>query len=242
METVAFIPARKGSKGLPGKNKKLFSGKPLVQWSIEQAAATKLFDHIIVSSDDPDVLQIAHDCPKKMKVVPVERCPVTMNKKDREKLAGDEADMDVVMWDFFARKQNKCKYICLLPPTSPLRSPEDIKVMFKFIQQKQYWTVISVKWSDFIGWVEKSFNHGPLPTYNINKRPNRQTRNDFFLENGSIYWFKHEIFIPYGHMIANPGKVKLYEMPLERSLEIDTPIDFFLAEKMNEYTSMERSN
>ena len=229
---MAFIPARKGSKGLPGKNKKLFHGKPLVQWSIEQAAATKLFDHIIVSSDDPDVLKIAHDC-KKLKVVPVERHP---------ELAGDNADMDDVLFDFFGRPENKCQYICLLPPTSPLRSPEDIKAMFKFIKMKKYWTVLSVKWSDFIGWVEQPTNHGPLPTYNVAKRPNRQTRNDFFLENGSIYWFKHEVFVPYGHMIANPGRVKLFEMPCERSLEIDTPFDFYLAERAHEYTSMERAD
>ncbi len=228
MKNVAFIPARKGSKGLPGKNKKIFAGKPLVQWSIEQAAATKLFDHIIVSSDDPDILQIAKDCAK-LKVVPVER---------HKELAGDNADLDDVLYDFFVRKENKCKYICLLPPTSPLRSSEDIKKMYKFIQMEKYWTVISVKWSDFIGWIEKPTNHGPLPTYNINRRPNRQIRNDFFLENGSIYWFKHEILIPYGHMIANPSKVKLYEMPAERSLEIDTPFDFFLTEKAYEFTSM----
>lgn len=233
MRTVAFIPARKGSKGLPGKNKKLFSGKPLIQWSIEQAATTKLFDHIIVSSDDPDVLQIAHDCDKKMKVVPVER---------HKELATDNADIDDVLYDFFGRKENKCKYICLLPPTSPLRSPEDIKKMYKYIQMKKYWTVISVKWCDFIGWVEKPTNKGPIPSYNVQKRPNRQTRNDFFLENGSIYWFKHDIFITYGHMIANPSKVKLYEMPTERSLEIDTPFDFYITEKAHEYTSMETTN
>lgn len=232
MKVVAFIPARKDSKGVPGKNKKIFSGKPLVQWSIEQAAATKLFDHIIVSSDDPDVLQIAHDC-KKLKVVPVER---------HKELATDTADMDEVLYDFFARKENKCKYICLLPPTSPLRSPEDIKNMYRFIKMKKYWTVISVKWSDFIGWVEKPTNKGPIPSYNVQKRPNRQTRNDFFLENGSIYWFKHEIFIPYGHMIANPSKVKLYEMPMERSLEIDTPFDFYMCERAHEFISMERTN
>lgn len=228
MRTVAFIPARKGSKGLPGKNKKLFHGKPLVQWSIEQAAATKLFDHIIVSSDDPDVLQIAHDC-KRMKVVPVERHP---------DLATDTVGIDEVLYDFFARPQHKCEYICLLPPTAPLRSADDIKAMYKFIKMKKYWSIVSVKWCDFIGWVEKPMNHGPLPTYNIDRRPNRQTRNDFFLENGSIYWFKHEIFIPYGHMIANPAKVKLYEMPMERSLEIDTAFDFYMCEKAHEFTSM----
>lgn len=229
MKTVAFIPARKGSKGLPGKNKKVFAGKPLIQWSIEQAAASRVFDHIIVSSDDEDILKIAHDC-KKLKVVPVERLP---------ELATDNSDMDDVLYDFFARPKNKCEYICLLPPTSPLRTPKDITAMYKFIKMKKYWSVVSAKWCDFIGWVEKPTNHGPLPMYNIHKRPNRQTRNDFFLENGSIYWFKHEIFMAYGHMIANPKKVKLYEMPPERSLEIDTPFDFYIAERAYEFTSME---
>ncbi len=232
MRIVAFIPARKGSKGLPGKNKKLFAGKPLVKWSIEQAAATKLFDHIIVSSDDSDILQIAKEC-KKLKVIPVERQP---------ELAGDNSDIDDVLFDFFVRPQNRCKYICLLPPTSPLRSTEDIKKMFRFIKMKKYWTIVSVKWSDFIGWVEKPNNHGPLPTYNIEKRPNRQTRNDFFLENGSIYWFKHEVLLAAGHMIANPARVKLVEMPLERSFEIDTPFDFALAEKVHELLSVAKTN
>ena len=103
---------------------------------------------------------------------------------------------------------------------------------------KKYWTVVSVRWDDFIGWVENPTNHGPVPSYNINKRPNRQSRNDFFMENGSIYWFKHDVFLGYGHMIANPSKVKLYEMPKERSLEIDTPLDFVLAERAYEYSSM----
>ncbi len=203
-----------------------------MQWSIEQAAATKLFDHIIVSSDDPDVLQIASDC-KKLKVVPVERLP---------ELATDKTGIDAVLYDFFARPQNKCKEICLLPPTAPLRLSEDIKAMFKFIKMEKYWTVISVKWCDFIGWVEQASNKGPLPSYNVYKRPNRQTRNDFFLENGSIYWFKHQILIPYGHIVGDPRKVKLYEMPAERCLEIDTPFDFYMCERAYEYSSMEKTH
>jgi len=230
MRTVAFIPARKGSKGLPGKNKKIFAGKPLVQWSIEQAAATKLFDCIVVSSDDDEIIRIANDC-KKLKVIPVERHP---------ELCEDDSDMDAVLYDYFGRPENICDHICLLPPTSPLRLPKDIVNMHKYLKFKKYWTVVSVQWSDFIGWVEKPMNTGPLPTYNVAKRPNRQSRNDFFMENGSIYWFKYEVFKAYGHMIANHLKVKLYEMPPERSLEIDTPFDFHLAEAAFEYSSMER--
>jgi len=229
MENAAFIPARKGSKGVPCKNKKIFAGKPLVQWSIEQAKETKLFDNIFVSSDDDDILQIAKDC----NVVPVERL---------KELASDTADMDEVLFDFFGRPGHECKNICLLPPTAPLRLAKDITAMYRFIKMKKYWTVVSVRWDDFIGWVDQATNKGAIPCYNVGKRPRRQDRNNFFMENGSIYWFKHDVFVTYGQMIANPYKVKLWEMPPERSLEIDTPFDFYMNERAYEYTSMESSS
>lgn len=225
MKTVAFIPARKGSKGLPGKNKKNFHGKPLIQWSIDQAKDSKIFDKIIVSSDDSDILSIA------------KTCNVTYTERD-ESLATDESRIQDVMYDFFARPLHECDYICLLNPTSPLRVVKDITKTFRFVKMKQYHSVVSVKWCDFIGWVGRPTNKGPICSYNINDRPNRQTRNDFYLENGAIYWCKHDVLMGYGNFIGNPVKVKLYEMPVERSFEIDTPFDWWLAEKVYEYQSM----
>ena len=227
MTATAFIPARKGSKGLPGKNRKLFHGKPLIQWSIDQAKETKIFDKIVVSSDDERVLQIADEAG----VVAVKRQP---------ELATDSAIISAVIFDYFARPENRCDYVCLLNPTSPLRTASDISAMFRFVKMKKYQAVISVKWDDIIGWVEKPTNQGPLPMYNLEARPNRQTRDDFYLENGSIYWCKHEVILAYGNFIGNPLKVKLYEMPKERSLEIDTPFDFFMCERAYEYSSMEK--
>lgn len=220
---VAFIPARKGSKGLPGKNVKIFHGKPLIQWSIEQAKESKVFNEIVVSSDDEAVLEIA------------DSCGVTSNERHPE-LAKDETIITEVLYDYFAR--NKCDYVCLLNPTSPLRSVTDIIKTSRFIQRKKYHSVVSVKWCDFIGWIEKPTNKGPICTYNITKRPNRQTRDDFFLENGAIYWCKYEVLMAYGNFIGNPNKVKLYEMPPERSIEIDTPFDWYMADKAYEYQSM----
>lgn len=60
--SLAIIPARKGSKRLPGKNIRPFCGKPLVQWSIEAAQASKSVDRVLVTSDDPEVLSIRVDC------------------------------------------------------------------------------------------------------------------------------------------------------------------------------------
>lgn len=223
MISTAFIPARKGSKGLPGKNKKIFHGKPLIKWSIDQAIESGCFNNIVVSSDDDEVLQIAKDSG----VIAHERYP---------ELATDTTIITEVLYDYFAREENKCDYICLLNPTSPLRSVEDIQKMYKYVQMKSYFSIVSVKWNDFIGWVEKPTNKGPVCTYNLDKRPNRQTRDDFYLENGAIYWFKYEVLMAYGNFIGNANKTKLYEMPPERSLEIDTPFDWYMAERAYEYT------
>ena len=58
---LAVIPARGGSKRIPGKNIKLFLGKPMIAWSIEAAKASGCFDRIVVSTDDPDIAQVARD-------------------------------------------------------------------------------------------------------------------------------------------------------------------------------------
>ena len=215
-KAVAFIPARAGSKGIPGKNKKDFRGKPLVMWSIDQAKKSKLFSKIIVSSDDPDIIELA----KSAKVDYDERA---------ERLAQDDTSLDVVLTEYF---QNvKCDYVCLLQPTSPLRSVKDITESFKFIQMKKYWCVVGVTWNPIMGWVERpAKREGCWCLYQIEKRPNRQTRDDFFLENGAVYWVKRVPLLQFGNRIASPRNTKLYEMPLKRSLETDTPFDWYMAE------------
>jgi len=225
---TAFIPARKGSKGLPGKNKKDFHGLPLISHTINQAINSKIFDRIVVSTDDEDIYDIVDGYKGKVKL-----------SKRHSELSTDETMIDEVLFDYFAREEHLCDAFCLLNPTSPLRSAVDIKKSAKYIKMKKYFSVVSVKWHDFIGWVEKPSNQGPVCMYNVAKRPNRQTRDDFFMENGAIYWCKYEVILGYGNLIGNPAKVKLYEMPPERSLEIDTPFDWYMAERAYEYTSME---
>ena len=59
--TIAVIPARGGSKRIPRKNIKDFCGKPMIAWSIEAATASGLFDHIIVSTDDAEIAEVAKE-------------------------------------------------------------------------------------------------------------------------------------------------------------------------------------
>lgn len=219
---IAFIPARKGSKGIPGKNKKDFCGKPLVQWSIDQAKESKLFDKIIVSSDDKDILEIAKQC--KVEAIPRDK-----------KFATDGAKIDDLMVDYFSK--NECDYICLLQPTSPLRSVKDITESYKHIKSKKWWSTVSVTWNPIMGWVKEPSKAGSMCLYQIHKRPNRQTRDNFFLENGAVYWMKYNRFMATGNRIGSPIYCYIHEMPPERSLEVDTPLDWFIAEKTYEWVN-----
>lgn len=223
---VAFIPARGGSKGIPGKNKKLFCGKPLVQWSIDQAKESKLFDKIVVSSDDSDILDIAKSC--------------GVEAHDREDdLSGDAVSLDDVLYVYFGKPENKCDYVCMLQPTSPLRSVKDITDSFRFVKMKKYWSVVGVTWNPIMGWVKHAARQGGKPTnatlYLINDRPNRQNRENFFLENGAIYWVRWNMLMNLKNRICAPSRTHLHEMPLERSMEADSPFDWFLMEKTHEY-------
>lgn len=222
MKAICFIPARKNSKGIPGKNKKDFCGKPLIQWSIDQAKESKLFDKIIVSTDDEDILAIAD----KSGVIPVPRVA---------ELSQDDTMLDDVMYDFFARDENACEYICLLQPTSPLRSVKDITEAYKHVTKKRWNAVVAVQWNPIMGWVKDPSKAGSMCLYQVHKRPNRQTRDNFFLENGAVYWVKQPKFLLTGNRITSPIDTYIYEMPPERSLEVDTPYDWFVAEKTFEY-------
>jgi len=222
MKITAFIPARKGSKRLPEKNKKLFMGKPLVQWAIDQAKESKLFNKIIVSSDDSDILGIAD----KSGVIPVER---------QVPLSTDEAKMNDVVFDFFGRKENHCDFVCLLNPTHPLRKVKDIRGSYRFVKMKKYDAVVTVVWNDLLGWVGRPTKEGPMCLYNIDQRPTKKSRDDWYMENGCVYWCKHKVIIETGTFIGDPRKVKLYEMPKHRSLEIDDAFDWYLCEKAFEW-------
>lgn len=114
---LAIVPARSGSKGLPGKNVRDLCGKPLIAWSIEQGLACKYVDTVLVSTDSEEIATIAVQYGAS---VPFIR-PAA--------LAGDRASsIDVVLHaiDHFAGLGDTYNYVVLLEPTSPLRDASDI--------------------------------------------------------------------------------------------------------------------
>jgi CMP-N-acetylneuraminic acid synthetase len=120
---LGLIPARGGSKTLPGKNIKMLCGKPLLAWTIEQGLASRLLDRLIVSTDDEVIAEVSrqHWAP-----------PPFMRPQE---LATDEAktiDAVIHALDWFRRhEEREFDYLALLEPTSPLRAKDDIDESIK---------------------------------------------------------------------------------------------------------------
>lgn len=114
---LAIIPARGGSKGLPGKNIRPICGKPLIVWTIEHAITSKYIDEVFVSTDSPDIAEVS------------ERFGVRVPFLRPAELAADtSSSMDVVehVISTYESRNVHFDYIVLLEPTSPLRKPDDL--------------------------------------------------------------------------------------------------------------------
>ena len=124
MSNICYIQARSGSKRFPKKALALWKGKPMVADAIEKAQATGLFDYIAVSSDDPDVLQIAVD----YGVLPLWRSPAT---------ASDTATDDDVYFEVI-RYFPDADIICKMYPCVPLLTVNDIKLGYFGVHYEDY--------------------------------------------------------------------------------------------------------
>lgn len=109
---VALIPARAGSKRIPGKNTRLLNGKPLIQYTIELANACTLFSSVMVSSDDPEALQLAREAG----VVAYPRHP--------DHATDDACDF---LWVNDVMRDSSADIFCILRPTSPFRTQSTIR-------------------------------------------------------------------------------------------------------------------
>ncbi len=114
---LAIVPARGGSKGLPGKNIRPLAGKPLIGWTLESAKKSKYLDEIFVSTDSQKIADVA------------ETFGVKVPELRPEELASDTAtSASVVLYtiDYFRKRGKDFDYILLLEPTSPMRKEDDI--------------------------------------------------------------------------------------------------------------------
>jgi CMP-N,N'-diacetyllegionaminic acid synthase len=217
MSVLAIIPARGGSKGLPGKNIIDFCGRPLIAWTIEAAKNSRYVDRLILSTDDPGIAEVCrqHDCE-----VPYMR---------PQNLATDSASsLEVVIHAI----QNLPDYdiILLLQPTSPLRTSTHIdEALAVFVDKKAENCISVTRVSENPHWMFK-LDEGLRLRKFVEARSLVQRRQDLeplYIPNGAIYIIKSELVEKSQSLILDNAVA--YEMDSETSVDIDTEIDLQVA-------------
>jgi len=223
MRTFAFIFARGGSKGVPGKNIKEICGKPLIAYSIEIAKEVESIGKIFVSTEDDNIAAIAREYGAKV----IDRPPKLSLDDSPEWLAWQHG----VNW---VREQgDKFDVFLSLPTTSPMRNKYDIqKVLEKLDSQTDVvLTMTPASRSPWFNMVTINRDgYASLVKQNKNKIQRRQdapaaydlttvayaTRPQFILSHGSVF----------------DGRVRAVEIPRERAFDIDTELDWDIVECM----------
>jgi N-acylneuraminate cytidylyltransferase/CMP-N,N'-diacetyllegionaminic acid synthase len=216
---IALIPARGGSKGLPGKNTKLLAGKPLIAYAIESALNSKYISKVYVSTDSEEIAEIARKFGAK---VPFLRPSY---------LASDEAlavDTYLFMLDKWQESGEIVDSFIILQPTSPLRTSKNIDEAIELFHSKNASSVISyteenhpISWHKY---VNEDLTFSPIFEEEI---VNRQQKRKTYYPNGAIFVFKEGLIREKKYYNENSFA---YLMSRNNSVDIDTLEDFEYAE------------
>ncbi len=217
---VAIIPARGGSKGLPGKNILPLAGKPLIVWSIEQAIASSSVDRVIVSTDDSEIGRVSELAGAEVIHRP-------------ENISGDEASSESALqhvMDTLAERGEAPDNVVFLQCTSPIRPPGCIDQAFEEYASKGADSLLSVTPSHRFFWKLSTDGYGEPQNYDPLHRPRRQEMDNAYQENGSIYIFSRAMFERTGSRLG--GEVALFVMEEQTSYEIDSSTDFAIVDML----------
>lgn len=219
---LAVITARGGSKSLPGKNIRLLGGKPLISWTIEAAQGSAYIDRLVLSSDDPAIIEVARTWGCE---VPFAR-PAELARDDTPGIAPVLHAIEALPgYD----------YVVLLQPTSPLRSISDIDGCLELCVRAGFPACVSVTEPDkspyWMYTLDPSGQMRPLME-GVERFDRRQELPQVYALNGAVYaadcrW-----------LAASRSFVTLetggYLMPRERSADIDTELDLLCVEALLE--------
>lgn len=216
---LGVVVARGGSKGIPRKNLAEFRGSPLIEWTIRAGQKAAGLDRLILSSDDPQIIEVAQAL----------GCEVPFRRPDY--LATDMASsVDVML--HAAENVPGYDIVVLLQPTSPLRIPQDIEETLRIMQESSAPGCVSVCEAPCHPYlIYRTGNQGALYPYAAappGSSLRRQALPPAFRLNGAVYaveldWLKRE------RAFVVEGQTAAYVMPLSRSIDIDTLEDIEMA-------------
>ena len=217
MTLLALIPARGGSKGIPKKNIRSFCGKPLIYWTIQAALQSKYIDRVVVSTDDPEIAQISKECGADVPFL-----------RPRE-LANDTAP-GIAPVLHALDKMEEVEDVLLLQPTSPLRMSIDIEGIIEYRNKNGARSAVSIALSQkhpaLMYYLENSMRLKGVVQETVLSC--RQDYRPVYVLNGALYLARRD-FIQNEQTLLSDDTLG-YEMPVERSVDIDTIHDWDYAE------------
>ncbi|TWT42415.1 CMP-N,N'-diacetyllegionaminic acid synthase [Phycisphaerae bacterium RAS1] len=209
MTIVGIIPARSGSKRLPGKNLAPLGGQPLIRYTCDAALASGALDAIYVNTDSREIADVA------------ESHGISSPVLRPEALARDDTptrDANIFLLDFLQRRGECYDAVMVLQPTSPFRTPHDISAAVALYEANRPCAVVSMSPVGPAGWLGRVGRDGRLERLD--------GEDVIYRLNGAIYLYS---CIDYRGG-AQPPRTLVYAMPAARGVDIDTPEDLQHAE------------
>lgn len=232
---VGFIFARGGSKGVPNKNIRLLAGKPLIAYSIETARGSRLLDRVVVSTDSPEIAETARRFGAE---VPFIRPGELAGDDTPEVLAWRHA-----LWTLQELDGRKVDVLVSIPPTSPLRSVEDVDQCIRVYLESGADAVITIR----NACRHPSFNMVVLDSEGwaglvmpLDRAIGRRQDAPMVYDMTTVAYVARPEYVIRTESILN-GRIKTVIVPEERALDIDTELDFRIAEFLLEFRNREKA-
>lgn len=226
---LGVIPARGGSKRLPGKNIRMLAGKPLIAYTIEAAQRAKSLTDYLLSSEDEEIIKVARQY----------NAPVPFIRP--AELSTDEVrNIDVVAHALeFMENKKRCTYdiLVLLQPTCPIRDPDHINQAVTMLYNSELDSVVSIKGpykkrDPILKAIRNDILEDYIPV------EDEKSIEPFYLYNASLYAVKRNYFVKNKKFIS-PKQIPLV-MDHFHSIDIDTIEDFVIAESVINYLKNKR--
>jgi N-acylneuraminate cytidylyltransferase len=218
MSVIAIIPARSGSKRVPGKNLLPLAGEPLLVHTIRHALRSDTVDEVLVSTEDEKIAAVAEAAGAHVIARPAS-------------LGSDEASSESALKHALETRAKRGgaepELVVFLQCTSPVRRPDDIDHAIAHIRAAKADSLFSATENKRFVWSAGDGNPHPL-NYDYKKRKREQDFEKQYQENGSIYIFKPWVLAKENNRLG--GKIVVYEMDYWSSFQIDSPEDVELCE------------
>lgn len=217
---LCIIPARGGSKRISKKNIKDFLGKPIIAYSIDSALRSRLFEEVMVSTDDVEIADIAREYGAEV--------PFFRSERNADDFATTIDVLREVLkkYDSLGRKFEN---ICCFYPTAPFVTPEKLVEAHKILKENNFDSVLPVMKFSFP--IERSFEivESQRVKYKFEKFKNYRSQDlaESFHDSGQFYWMKKEVLSRENIVTGNTGAIIISELEAQ---DIDNETDWKLAE------------